>query len=254
MGPDAGIADLLASGLEYCRVVAVDNGSLIGALFLAGLAGGLSHCAAMCGPFVMSQVTARLETTTATTGEFGRLMGAALMPYQVGRMTTYVLLGVAATLGSSGLVKFFTPLAPLLLLIAALAFALQGLRTLWPQVFGKTAGSTLAVPGIIRRAVQKMSANPVGWRGYGLGLVLGFLPCGLLYGALAGAAGSADVLAAAMAMAAFAAGTMPTLVGIGYLGDYLRKRSALVGGVLAPVLMLLNAGVLAWIAWGMFPQ
>ncbi len=29
--------------------------AVMGALFLAGLAGGASHCAAMCGPFVLAQ-------------------------------------------------------------------------------------------------------------------------------------------------------------------------------------------------------
>ncbi|MFC7691200.1 hypothetical protein ACFQY5_18120 [Paeniroseomonas aquatica] len=32
--------------------------ALMGALFLMGLAGGASHCAAMCGPFVLAQVAA----------------------------------------------------------------------------------------------------------------------------------------------------------------------------------------------------
>ncbi|MBY0430344.1 MAG: sulfite exporter TauE/SafE family protein, partial [Rhodospirillales bacterium] len=45
-------------------------------LFLTGLVGSLSHCAGMCGPFVLSQVAARLESRPASRmREWHRLTG-----------------------------------------------------------------------------------------------------------------------------------------------------------------------------------
>ncbi len=53
--------DLLSNGYAVCRASAIDNGATLFSLFLAGLAGGGAHCIGMCGPFVLTQVTARLE-------------------------------------------------------------------------------------------------------------------------------------------------------------------------------------------------
>ncbi|MFQ5845606.1 MAG: sulfite exporter TauE/SafE family protein [Planctomycetota bacterium] len=40
--------------------------ALLGALLLAGLVGGVTHCAGMCGPFVLAQVSMGLERVPAS--------------------------------------------------------------------------------------------------------------------------------------------------------------------------------------------
>lgn len=52
---------MLQAGLAHCTVVVEDNGSLLISLFMAGLVGSATHCVTMCAPFVLSQVTTRLE-------------------------------------------------------------------------------------------------------------------------------------------------------------------------------------------------
>ena len=66
--------------------------------------------------------------------------------------------------------------------------------------------------------------NPQGWRGLMIGLLLGFLPCGLLYAAIGAAVASSDPLIAAMGMAVFTLGTFPTLWVIAYLGATAQRR------------------------------
>ena len=39
--------------------------ALLAAMLLAGLVGGGTHCIGMCGPFVLAQTTARLESVPA---------------------------------------------------------------------------------------------------------------------------------------------------------------------------------------------
>ncbi|HJS32306.1 MAG TPA: sulfite exporter TauE/SafE family protein, partial [Alphaproteobacteria bacterium] len=81
-------ADLAAGG---------DALGLIAALLVAGLIGGFAHCAGMCGPFVLGQVTAGLSGAPERAERvFGRMAGAALIPYHLGRLTTYSALGAAA--------------------------------------------------------------------------------------------------------------------------------------------------------------
>jgi sulfite exporter TauE/SafE len=91
--------------------------------------------------------------------------------------------------------------------------------------------------------------RPVGWRGYALGVALGFIPCGLLYGALAAAAGSGSALAGALAMIAFALGTVPALFAVALAGHVVGERWRGTLGRATAALMLVNAAQLTYLAW-----
>lgn len=84
--------------------------------------------------------------------------------------------------------------------------------------------------------------------GYLLGVALGFLPCGFLYAALAAAA-TADPLHGALAMLAFGLGTVPALVLVGIAGQATGRVWQRATARLAPAVMLINAGLLAALAW-----
>jgi sulfite exporter TauE/SafE len=221
------------------------------ALFLAGLAGGAVHCAGMCGPFVLAQVGQRVIGRKGDYGELRRLRDGALLPYHLGRMTTYALLGAIAGAMAGlfvGATGFRWGLAGLLLagaflfLIQAVARAKESFAP-WGLDVGRSLGQRLAA------MAAPVARDPKGWRGYALGLVLGLLPCGLLYGALAAAAGTGNALAGAVAMAAFALGTMPALIGVGVVGAAFGRRwRGATRAALVP-LLLLNAAVLALMAW-----
>lgn len=82
-------------------------------MFVAGLAGGTTHCALMCAPFVLTQVAANADGTMAG-GMPARASGAAVVPYHLGRMLGYgVLGGVAGAISglASGLAGFNSILA-----------------------------------------------------------------------------------------------------------------------------------------------
>jgi hypothetical protein len=220
--------------------------ALAAALFLAGLAGSATHCAGMCGPFVLGQVTAGL----AARPTLSRLSAGMLLPYHLGRLVTYTVLGAAAGL-VAGLAAHGAGLRvalPLLLALGALLMLAQALGQAAPYLprlgFALPAGFTAAVT---RRAAPFL-ANPHGARGFVLGLLLGFLPCGLLYGALAAAAASGSALGGALGMAAFAAGTVPALIGVGLAGAFFGRRFAPALRLVAIPLLLLNATVLAALA------
>ena len=256
MEQDPALIHLFAAGLAYCQTTAMENSTTLISLFLAGLAGSAAHCAGMCGPFVLSQVTARLESIPASEmHEFHRLKGAALLPYHFGRLSTYMALGGAASFLTGGIFDLMNLgwAGAVLLIFAAIFFAgyaLQRLGIALPQIFNKNGQ---AGNGLLARKLDKIArplfSNPTGWRGYGLGLTLGFLPCGLLYGALAAASAPGDVLAGIFAMGAFGLGTIPALLGVGIIGHVAGGRWLQITHWLAPMLLLINSLVLLFMAW-----
>lgn len=255
MEQDPSFIHLLDAGLAYCTTTAANNSTTLFSLFLAGLAGSATHCVGMCGPFVLSQVTNRLESIPASQmREFHRLKGAALAPYHLGRLTTYMALGGVTSFLTGGIFDLMNMnwMASVLLVFAAIffaAYAMQRLGLGLPRYFSNTS---TPLSRHLDKIARPLFADPTGWRGYGLGLVLGFLPCGLLYGALSAASAPGDVLAGIFAMAAFGLGTIPALLGVGIIGHVAGGRWLRITHWLAPALLLLNCAVLLFMAWRLF--
>jgi sulfite exporter TauE/SafE len=204
-------------------------------------------------------VQTRLEAVPlAAMSEFKRLSGGALLPYHFGRGTTYMALGAVGALATRQLaeIEALHWVAAALLAFAAVFFigyAVRGLGIVLPgtQGLGLDAGGG---EGTLARAwgrtIKPLFARPTGFRGYALGLALGFLPCGLLYGALAAAAAGGEWLTA-FGMAAFWLGTTPALLGLGVAGGAILGRWPEFARQAAPVLLLVNGAFLFYLAWGM---
>lgn len=248
------MAGMIASCLHALDALGADGlPALMGALFLAGLAGGAGHCATMCGPFVLAQVA---RGNSLSGGRLGRLSGALLLPYHLGRGVGYATLGAVAG-GSAAALAMLPGLAwvpPVLLTLAALAMLAQAAPAFaaWLPA-GLAGGAFGGLPGRLATAAGPLLDQPGAGRSFLLGLLLSALPCGLLYGALAGAAASGSALAGGLAMAAFVAGTVPALVGVALLGQIFRRRAAPLLRKVAPAIYALNAVVLIGLAARMVP-
>lgn len=185
--------------------------------------------------------------------EWTRLKGAALIPYHLGRFTTYSALGAvsAALVRSLAEIASLRWIAALLLGLAAALFLLQalgrGVRLLPKAISTPGIGWLSRRLGALVEPLIVRARNP-GAR-YLLGVVLGFLPCGLLYGALAAAATAGNAAAGAAAMAVFALGTVPALVAVGIAGATLMKRFGGAVQAAVTVLTLANAAALSYLAF-----
>ena len=236
--------------LSHCQTVIADHGGLLFTLFLAGLMGSVTHCVGMCGPFVMAQTA----TLNLTDGRLAKLKGLALIPYHLGRMTTYMALGVLAA-SLSGLV-FNVPLqrgiAIMLLSVAGLLFLFSAIPVLKRGVTPVSWHLALARLGaLLGRVAKPFFIQPTPAHRYLLGLTLGFLPCGLLIAALMAVAATAQPLSAAFGMAAFCVGTMPALFITGAGGRFVMHRLPFEIGTLARGVMVFNSLSLFAIAGGM---
>jgi sulfite exporter TauE/SafE len=175
------------------------------------------------------------------------------LPYHLGRLTTYATLGaLAATLGAAaGRQPWFGALAAALLLLGALLFAGHAAARLAPSL-RPLLPRLEAAPPAWGRAVGRLSRRIDRGRWSGgllLGLLLGFLPCGVLYAALVVAAAAGAPWRAALGLLAFGLGTMPSLIAIGVTGHLAgRIWRGRLAALAAPV-MLANAALLLLLAW-----
>src|SRR5215475_6571359 len=243
VGDDLAASAWLDAGFQHCAAAVAANGSLIVSLLVAGLTGSVGHCVGMCGPFVLGQVGARLAAAPAAgMSELRRLSGALLLPYHAGRLTTYAALGAAGAL-IAGRLSALWPLrwlSAVLLFAAAVLLLLQALRLAGLLTFTppRPHGSWARIIG---RVARLFSERPIGWRGYALGVVLGFLPCGLLYAAVAIASATTEPVAAAAGMLAFWAGTVPSLIVVGWIGHFGLRGLRGAMARLTPAIMALNS-------------
>lgn len=183
---------------------------LVGGLFLVGLVGGFSHCVMMCGPFVMAQ-----------TGQFQKPSDMAMIPYHLGRITTYIILAIILN-SMVNMVAFFSPIrifivAPLLA-VAGLLFLVNGFPKL-QTIFPWTARMTLPIP---QKYIQKIYSKIT--NRYVMGLVLGLMPCGMVMGAMMAASTANTYMMTALSMAVFGAGTMPALIVTAISGKKLQQK------------------------------
>jgi len=183
----------------------------LGAAFLAGLAGG-AHCATMCGGLVGIACGAGAK-------EMGRrAWWQRTLAYNGGRITSYVAAGaVTGAIGAAGLSLRGTPFvqqALLVLMSSALVVLGAYIAGYTPLVRAIESAGALVwrrIEPYSRRFLPVDSAP----RAFGLGLVWGWLPCGMVYAALIAALATADIWHGAALMLAFGLGTLPNLLAIG---------------------------------------
>ena len=136
--------------------------------------------------------------------------------YNLGRILTYAIIGAAvAVLGKSAVASIPALMAPIRLASGALIIfvGLQlafGWRILAPL---ENAGARLW-KRIAPAAKGLVPVNSIP-QAFGLGLIWGWLPCGLVYSVLLLAATTAEPGGGGLVMIAFGLGTMPAMVATG---------------------------------------
>ena len=183
------------------------------ALLFGGLATGL-HCAGMCG---------------GISAGFSLLQKQDLwrrqLAFNAGRIASYAAAGAAAgALGSAGAYAAAVLPAQTLLYLQTSNFdALAGVHLAFALPLAKL--ERIGLP--LWRRVQPLAIRLLPARtlpqAFAAGLAWGWLPCGLVYGALLAAAFAGDAAQGALAMAAFGAGTLPWLLAAGVAAARLRQ-------------------------------
>lgn len=184
-------------------------------LFIVGLLGGV-HCVGMCGGIV-----------SALSFQAGQpLHGQPLrhLAYNAGRILSYGIAGsIVGGIGQAGVFFAGRQLAPFHYLFANLMLVALGLYMMGITRFlapFERAG------GVLWQKIQPLSRRLLPARtpgqAFAVGIVWGWLPCGLVYSALATALTIGSVTGGMYAMLAFGLGTLPNLLLAGLMATRLR--------------------------------
>jgi len=184
---------------------------LLAALTL-GLIGSF-HCIGMCGPIAIA-----LPLTHSNW--LSKILGASI--YNIGRALTYGLMGVFFGLLGKGF-----KLAGLQQWVSILMGAIMIISVLFPVLFKNWS----QLDGLINKFVSQLKkafSNLFKNNSYNslflIGLLNGFLPCGLVYMAIAGAVATGEVLNGVMYMIIFGLGTLPVMLSVSLIGNLISTR------------------------------
>ena len=168
---------------------------------------GSFHCVGMCGPLALSLP---LHGFNSISRFFGLLL------YNLGRVMTYSFFGILIglfgnSLKMAGLQQWLSILAGLVILIYLLyiKFGIFGSSNYFSSFFE-----------IIRKKLSELYFKKSLGTVFLIGILNGFLPCGFVYLAFAGAIATGDSVGSTLFMAAFGLGTIPMMWSVSFLGNY----------------------------------
>lgn len=191
------------------------------AALLVGLFGSV-HCVGMCGG-IASALTLGLPPQAR--GSVLRIVPYTLA-YNTGRLTSYTIAGAIAGLTGENAAKLFS-------LHTAQTIGLL-ISTLFLIALGLYLGGWWQVLSLLEKHGTRLwrRIEPYGRRflpvssppqALGLGLIWGWLPCGLVYAALAWSLTAGSAKQGALLMLAFGLGTLPMLLALGTAGRWLSE-------------------------------
>jgi sulfite exporter TauE/SafE len=173
---------------------------------------GSTHCIGMCGPLAMA-------LPVNTTSKWEKLFLA--LTYNLGRVTTYTLLGAGIGAGSALVIpsalqsSFSISIGILMLLSAFVIFVLQRKKEIQilPDKWIKKVSHLIATRMQSGRKIDVFI----------IGFLNGLLPCALVYAALVTAFASGSVVNSMVFMMFFGFGTLPAMWGVLFFSQWITQ-------------------------------
>lgn len=181
--------------------------------FFTGLFGSI-HCIGMCGPLAFAVPSLHKQRWLIV---FDKLV------YNFGRTLSYTLLGII--IGLAGRQLWLSGMQQIISILTGLLIILAAFSRLLKVSFGNGALATKIVQPfnrVLAYALQHKAGHLI------TGILNGFLPCGFVYLAMAGALNTGSVIASAEYMFWFGIGTMPlmlaAMISTGLAGPLFRRH------------------------------
>lgn len=181
-------------------------------LFSALLLGlfGSFHCLGMCGPIAFALPVDRTNNLKK---------GVQIFLYHLGRLTAYSFIGLVFGLLGKGLyLAGFQQRISILMGVLMIVIVLIPVHIFNKYNFSKPVYT--AISGV-KSQLGKLLKNKSSKTLFTIGILNGFLPCGMVYMALVGAIATGDYTLGAFYMFLFGLGTIPLMTAAVYLGNIL---------------------------------
>jgi sulfite exporter TauE/SafE len=196
---------------------------------IIGLLGSF-HCIGMCGPIAIALPLKEQSWLT-------RVVSGLL--YNFGRVITYMGLGIVFGLMGMGLALWGFQRW-----VSIGAGSVMILSVVFPVLFGRVQIGT-AIDRMFS-GIKSGFGKLFGYRTYGstfmIGIMNGFLPCGLVYIALAGAIVASSPLSGATYMMLFGVGTIPAMLAVSIAGNiFSLKFRGIIRKIIPVVIVLIGA-------------
>jgi uncharacterized protein len=187
---------------------------MMGAVMIAGFtlgAAGSLHCVGMCGPLSLALPVYHLSKAKKF---------FSLLLYQVGRITTYTILGLIIGLAGrriyiAGYQQVFSIAMGILVLGLAVIYFLQK-RSVNIPLFNRFYIKVQQVIGSLLKSSKGLAGFLL------IGMANGLLPCGMVYIAIASVLSFTEIGESVLFMAMFGAGTLPAMMLVAYAGQMMK--------------------------------
>ncbi len=202
---------------------------------IIGLAGSL-HCIGMCGPIA---IALPIEDIPKHQLIVGRLF------YNIGRTVSYAVMGlIFGFVGQSffigGYQQTLSIALGVLILLALLLPSKYAAFLTGAKLHNKMV---MKMKGLWLKLINKKTVGSL----FGIGILNGFLPCGLVYIAIAGSISTGSPLGGSLYMAVFGVGTIPVMLTMSLVGKLISfkfraglKKALPAGAVILALLFILR--------------
>jgi len=199
--------------------------------FVIGFLGSF-HCVGMCGPIVLA-----LPSGSRSKGDY--IISRVI--YNLGRIITYSIFGlVGGIIGKQIILTGYQNTLSIVVGVTILLVVLRPMRLLGKiPLFRKTdliSSRLKRMWGPLLRSGSNLSL-------LGIGILNGFLPCGFVYLALAGAVSTGGVVSGIAYMAMFGLGTAPILLALSVTGQIVSLKLRRIINRLLPVGAVILAAI-----------
>jgi len=185
----------------------------------AGFLGSVGHCIGMCGGIVIAYSSSKLDEKDSYIKQT-----LSHLAYNFGRVTSYAFIGLVV--GYLGQMLSFSPTSKgILFLLTGLLMILSGLSLLGNIKFLNSAQWSISQYTWYQKSFKKLLSSKSYSSFYRLGILNGFIPCGLVYSFAILASSTADPLSGAIVMASFGFMTIPALFFLGFITKFLQQGS-----------------------------
>ena len=171
----------------------------------------------MCGGFVVAYSSSKIDTKSSKTTQF-----TSHLFYSLGRISSYVIIGmISGFIGS--VISFSATSSGYLFFIIGIFMILMGFSLMGKIRFLTSLESSLGTNPFVKKIFQSLMYSKKIYSFYGLGMLNGFLPCGLVYFFAVSAAASGSIFWGGITMLIFGLTTIPSLLGFGFIIGFLNS-------------------------------